>query len=401
MRTLIKNARVLTLAGHPGPRRGRDLGELGIIPDGDVLFSEKGIEQVGVGIKAPARAEVIEAKGRVLMPGFVDCHTHACWAGDRLDEWDQLRQGVPYLEILKKGGGIHATVRAVRAASEKELAALTRARLDVMLKEGTTTVEVKSGYGLSTKDELKMLRAIRRAAAEWPGTVISTALLGHAFEGNPEEFAQRTIEETLPAVTKEFPGIAIDAFCEKNAWSPEQCKRLFERALAAGHPFRVHTDQFNSIGMIAAVVALGARSADHLEASSDAVLGTLAASKTFGVILPCTGFHTGGRYANARGFVDQGGALALATNYNPGSAPVHSMPLAIAIAVRYGRLSPAEAITACTWNAASVLGFSDRGAIQPGSRADLILLRHCDERTLAYEVGGSPVERTVVDGAST
>ena len=396
MRTLIKNARVLTLAGPPGPRRGRDLGELGIIPNGDVLFSEKGIEQVGVGIKAPAGVEVIEAKGRVLMPGFVDCHTHACWAGDRLDEWDQLRQGVPYLEILKQGGGIHATVRAVRAASEEKLAALTRARLDVMLREGTTTVEVKSGYGLSTKDELKMLRAIRRAADGWPGTVVSTALLGHAFEGNPEEFARRTIEETLPAVTKEFPGITVDAFCEKNAWSPEQCTRLFERALAAGHPFRVHTDQFNSIGMVGTAVALGARSADHLEASSDAVLGTLAASNTFGVILPCTGFHTDGRYANARGFVDRGGALALATNFNPGSAPVHSMPLAIAIAVRHGRLSPAEAISACTWNAASLLGFIDRGTVQPGMRADLILLRHCDERMLAYEVGGNPVERAFV-----
>jgi imidazolonepropionase len=243
-----------------------------------------------------------------------------------------------------------------------------------------------------------MLRAIRRAAAAWPGTVVLTALLGHAIEGDAEAFVARTIEEMLPAVSREFPGIAIDAFCEAGAWTREACVALFERAASAGHPVRVHADQFNSLGMVPAAVSLGARSVDHLEATTDEDLARLAASETFGVILPCTGFHTDGRYARARRFVDAGGALALATNCNPGSAPVHAMPFAIALAVRCCGLTPAEAIVACTVNAAALLGLRDRGTIEPGQRADLLLLGGRDERLLAYEMGDGIVETVVCGG---
>jgi len=402
----VRNARILTLtrstdsgqAGGAEPRRGPAMGELGVISAGDVVVTDGRIAAVGPNLPAPADATVIEANGRVLMPGFVDCHTHACWAGDRLDEWEMKRRGVPYLEILKKGGGIHATVRAVREATQKQLAANLRDRLAAMLREGTTTVEVKSGYGLTTEAELKMLRAIRRAAADWPGTVVPTALLGHAFEGDLDTYARMVVKEMLPEIVKEFPDIAVDAFCEKEAWSVEACVKLFEKA-HKHHPIRVHADQFNPLGMIPEAIRLFARSVDHLEASRKDDLIALAQSPTMGVILPCTGFHTDGRYARAGFFVDQGGALALATNCNPGSAPVHSMPFAIALAVRHCGLTPAEAIVAATVNAAAVLGLKDRGRIEPGLRADLILLHHKDERLLAYEVGGNPVDRVICNGA--
>ncbi|MEI6107849.1 MAG: amidohydrolase family protein, partial [Opitutae bacterium] len=178
MSLLIRNARILTLAAGSRPRRGKEMGELGIIPAGDVLVVDGKIAAVGPKVEAPAEATVIEAQGRVLMPGFIDCHTHACWAGDRLREWEQKLNGVPYLDILKAGGGIHATVTAVREATKKQLAAGLKARLDQMLQDGTTTVEIKSGYGLTTEAELKMLRAIVRAGTEWPGTIVPTALLG-------------------------------------------------------------------------------------------------------------------------------------------------------------------------------------------------------------------------------
>ncbi len=397
---LIRNARILTLAlpAQTGPRRGKLLRELGVIPQGEVLVVDDKIAAVGPKVEAPADAQTIDAAGRVLMPGFVDCHTHACWAGERLDEWEKKLNGVPYLEILKAGGGIHATVRAVREATQKQLAASLRERLGQMLRGGTTTVEVKSGYGLNTEAELKMLRAIRRAASDWPGTVVATALLGHAAEGNVDDYSRMVTKEMLAEVSREFPDIAVDAFCEKEAWTVEACVRFFEKA-RKHHPIRVHADQFNSLGMIPEAIRMHARSVDHLEASTKADLTALAESNTFGVILPCTGLHTDQRFAKAGFFADRGGALALATNYNPGSSPTHSMPLAIAVAVRFCGLLPAEAITAATYNPAQLLGYSDRGSIEVGKRADLLLLHHKDERQLAYELGGNPVDVVVCGGA--
>lgn len=397
MPLLIRNARILTLAGPNRPRRGREMAELGLIPQGEVLVADGRIAGVGPKVEAPADAEVIDGQGRVLMPGFVDCHTHACWAGDRLNDWEQKLRGVPHAEMLKNGGGTPATVQAVRAATQKQLAASLRDRLGAMLRGGTTTVEVKSGYGLNTENEMKLLRAIRRAAAEWPGTVVPTALLGHAFEGDLDEYARMVVKEMLPEVSREFPDIAVDACCEKGAWSVEACVRLFEKA-HKHHPIRVHTDQFNSLGMIPEAVRLHARSVDHLEAASKEDLLLLAQSHTTAVVLPCSGFEVNGRYARAGFLVEAGGAVALATDCNPGTAPTHSMPFAIALAVRFGRLTPAEAIVAATVNAAAVLGLADRGTIATGQRADLVLLCHKDERQLAYELGGNPVDLVVVGG---
>lgn len=342
--------------------------------------------------------EVIEARGRVLMPAFVDAHTHACWAGDRLDEWELKQQGASYLELLEAGGGIMSTVRAVRAASEEELAEGLLGRLNHMLHEGTCTAEVKSGYGLSTEHELKMLRAIERAAEAWAGTVVATACIGHAIDGAHEAFVERTISETLDAVHEAYPNIAIDAYCEHGAWGLDDCIRLFERAIDLGHPCRVHADQFNAMGMTSASVRLGMRSVDHLEATHDTDLRALAESSTFGVMLPCSGFQVDGRYGDGRALLDAGGALVIATNCNPGSAPCSSMPMAIALAVRHLGITCAEAITCCTANGASLLAMDDRGTIETGSRADLILLRHDDERLLGYEFGGDPVEVVICGG---
>lgn len=414
-RLVIRDARVLTMGRHaapaPGPRRGRvAMNDLGVHDRADVVVEGGVISEVrpagsgGGPAPHPGPATVIEARGRVLMPGFVDAHTHALWAGDRLDEWDMKRRGASYLDILKAGGGIMSTVRAVRKATEAELAASLRDRLGRMLREGTTTVEVKSGYGLSTADELKMLRAIASAAESWPGTVVMTALLGHAIDSDQPDFIGRTINETLPAVHAEFPGIAIDAFCESGAWTLDDCTRLFEKAASLGHPIRVHADQFNPLGMTQWAAAHHALSVDHLEATPSDTLLSLAASETFGVMLPCAGFHTDGRYADGRGFVDAGGALVVATNLNPGSAPCASIPMAIALGVRMLGLTPAEAITAVTANAAALLErqtvgtLPRRGIIAPGARTDLVMLGHTDERMLAYEFGGNPVDLVMCAG---
>lgn len=406
MNLLIRNARILTLASPNTagrialgrPRRGKELSELGVVPQGDVLVADGKISAVGPKLEIPADGEVIDASGRVLMPAFVDCHTHICWAGDRLNEWEQRLQGIPYQKIIQNGGGLMATVRAVREATKKQLAAHLKTRLDALLRDGTTTVEIKSGYGLQIEEELKMLRAIVRAGNEWPGTIVPTALLGHAFEGNLDDYARMVVKEMLPAVSKEFPDIAVDAYCEEGAWNVESCVRFFEKA-SKHHPVRVHADQFTSIGMVPEAIRLNARSVDHLESSTKADLLALAQSRTIGVVLPCTGFHSHGRFARAGFFADAGGALALATNCNPGSAPTHSMPFAIALAVRHCGLSPAEAIVAATVNAAAVLGLTDRGTVEPGQRADLILLRHKDERQLAYEFGGNPVDQVICGGS--
>ena len=418
MSVLITNARVLTLATGERPRRGPELGVLAAIDGASVLVEGGRIARVFRNDGPPAAAggsvkRVIDARGRVLMPAFIDCHTHACWAGDRLDEWELKQRGATYLELLEAGAGIMSTVRAVRSASEDELAGSLLARLERMMRHGTTVAEVKSGYGLDTETELKMLGATQTAGQRWAGTLIPTACIGHALDPQMghEAFVARTIAQTLPAVHDAFPGIAIDAYCERGAWSLDDCVRLFERAMELGHPCRVHADQFNALGMTPAAIRLGLRSVDHLEASRPAELRALAQSNLYAVMLPCSGFHlsAAGRgsgeggssapdYADGRSFVDAGGALAIATNYNPGSSPTGSMPMAVSIAVRALGISTAEAIAAATVNAASLLGLNDRAVIAEGAIADLILLAHSDERLLGYEFGGDPVDHVIVGG---
>lgn len=404
-RALIRGGRVLTMGAGPGPRRGRALSELGVLERADVLIDRGVVTGVGADLSAAAGSgwdgEIVQAEGRVVMPAFVDAHTHLCWAGDRLGEWAAKLGGASYLELMARGGGIMSTVRAVRAATQGELEWLLSARLASCAAEGTGTIEIKSGYGLTTADELKMLRAIGSAGAgsgaagavaEASGlTVIPTACIGHAIDPDVPGFVGRTIEQTLPAVSAAFPGICVDAYVESGAWSVDDGVGLLARAVGLGHPVRVHADQFNSLGMVEEAIGLGANSVDHLEASGPGTLDRLAASNTYGVMLPCSGFHLDGRYADGRRFVDAGGALVIATNANPGSAPCWSVPMAVALAVRHLGLTAAEAISACTVNAAALLGLSDRGRVAVGMRGGVIVLDTRDERELAWRFGGRRV----------
>jgi len=408
----IRGARVVTPVPPPsgGALRGREQGHVRVMERTDVVVREGRIEAVGPGLRPdrdPGVAEelrVVEAGGQVLLPGFVDAHTHACWAGDRLSEWEARLGGASYEELLAGGGGILSTVRAVRASSEDDLAASLRGRVRRAAALGTTTLEVKSGYGLAAEPELRMLRAIRAAGAGWPGTLVPTALLGHALDpdypGGEGAFVDHVVEDVLPHVTREFPGVAVDAYCEVGAWSVDACLRLFRAARASGHPVRVHADQFRDLGMVEAAAGeeIGARSVDHLEASGEASIRALAASQALGVLLPVSGFHLDGRYADGRRILEAGGGVVVATNWNPGSAPSPSIPLAMALAVRHNGLTVPEAITAVTWNAARLLDLPDRGWIGPGARADLVLLSLSDERELAHTVGENPVTRVLAAG---
>jgi imidazolonepropionase len=407
---LIRGARVVTPVppgppDRPGYLRGNRQGSLRVIVPADVRIRGDRIEAVGPDLEPPADGSdeaVLEAHGRVLLPGFVDAHTHACWAGERLGEWEARLAGASYQEILAAGGGILSTVEAVRASTEEELAGALLARLERALAHGTTTIEVKSGYGLTGDAELRMLRATGRAALAWAGHVVPTALLGHAIDpdwpGGADAWVDHVVTEILPRLTAEFPRVAVDAFCEEGAWSVAACVRLFSAARAAGHPVRVHADQFRELGMVEEAIRLGARSVDHLEASGPGTLLALGASDTAGVLLPVSGFHLDGRYADGRALLDAGGAAVVATNWNPGSAPSPSIPLAMALATRENGLTVAEAITAVTWNAAVLLGLPDRGWVGSGARADLVLLGHRDERELAHTVGENAVDAVVAGG---
>ncbi len=402
MSILIRNATLVTMADVPA--RGRIPTDVRGWTRGDILVRGGLIEHVGEVERGITAALELDAHHRVVMPGFIDCHTHACFAGERLNEWDERRRGVEYLEILRRGGGIMSTVRAVRQATRAQLANGLLDRLRIMLREGTTTVEVKSGYGLTTADELKMLGAISDAASRWPGTIIATALIGHAIDPEQSDFVRRTIDETLPAVHAAHPKVAIDAYCEKGAWSVDDCVELFEKAASLGHPIRVHADQFNSLGMVRQAIRLGARSVDHLEATVEDDLAALGQANTVGIGLPACVLHALGNggtiHAAKLGRVlDAGGRVALASNLNPGSAPTSSIPLIVALATRFCGLEPLEAIRGVTRTAAEVLELPDRGELRPGARADLCLLRHTDPRLLAHDLGGNPVDLVVCNGA--
>lgn len=394
----IINARVLTLASDSTPRRGSQMNDLGAIDGASVLIRDGHIAQVGTNLDIPDDAEILDASGRVVMPAFVDCHTHACFAGDRLDEWERKQRGATYLDILKSGGGIMSTVRAVRSASVAQLAESLLGRLNWMLTEGTTACEVKSGYGLTTQDELKMLDAIVLADQNWMGRISPTACIGHAKDNDIPHFVDYTINETLPAIHERYPRVTIDAYCEDGAWSVDETVQLFLAAKELGHPLRIHADQFNALGMVEKSIKLGALSVDHLEATPPESLERLAKSNTMGVMLPCSGFHVDSRYANGRSFIDANGALAIATNVNPGSAPCLSMPMSIALAVRNLGITAAQAICASTINAAHLIGFDDIGSIEIGNRADLIMLKHIDERQLGYTFGGCPIDAVICYG---
>lgn len=345
------------------------------------------------------------------MPGFVDPHTHAIWAGDRAAEFEMRLAGASYLEILAAGGGILSTVKATRGASLETLMEETRPRLKSMFDHGTTTAEAKTGYGLDTATELRMLEALLTLDAEGPIELAITFLGAHAiapeYKDRPDEYTELLCQSMLPdlntwwsknAPSREKP--FVDVFCETGAFSLESSRRILERARDLGYPLKVHADEFDNLGGSRLAAELGAVSVDHLVTTSAGDIMALASSETVAVALPCTPFGLAERdYTPAQDILETGGLLAIATDLNPGTAWCESMQFAIALACRYLRLTPAQAIAAATINAAAAISRADRiGSIEPGKQADLLILSVPDYRHLGYRFGTNLVQTVIKKG---
>ncbi|HEY1015835.1 MAG TPA: imidazolonepropionase [Herpetosiphonaceae bacterium] len=405
---LIANiGRLVTCAAPDGPLRGGSLATPEAFVGAAVAIRNGGIVAVGAEEELAGRfdaAQRFDAGGRLALPGFVDPHTHCCYAGDRADEFALRIGGATYQELMAMGGGIMSTVRQTRAAAREELVAQTRRRLDRMLAHGTTTVEVKTGYGLSTADELAMLEALAELERTHPISIVPTFIGAHAipaeYRDNPGAYAELVIDEMLPAVAAWwaaqetwFIPLACDVFCETGAFDLEQSRRILERARELGFSAKLHVDEFDPLGGTPLAVELGALSADHLVSTPPEHIAALAASDTIGVALPGTPFGLGHRhFTPARALIDAGGALALASDCNPGTSICESLPFIIALACRYLRITPAEALHAATINAAYALGrAADVGSLEVGKQADLILLDLPGEQHLGYRFGTNPV----------
>ena len=411
---LIHSAsQLLTLAG--GPQRGRDLGRLEIIPDGAVLIEGETITAVGPSrtlLAAHPNEPALDASGRVVMPGFVDPHTHAIWAGDRAAEFEMRLQGKTYMEILAAGGGILSTVNATRLASLEKMVSETRPRLKSMLAFGTTTAEVKTGYGLATAAELRMLQALLALDAEGPLELAYTFLPAHAiapeFKERPDDYVELICGTMLPLLKEWWPQHNpderylpfVDVFCETGAFTLEQSRRILATARGLGFPLKIHADEFDNLGGASLAAELGAVSADHLVKTSPADIAALAASDTVAVSLPCTPFGLAeGHYSPAKAILEAGGLLALATDLNPGTAWCESMQFAIALACRYMGLAPAQAIAAATINSAAALRMEGKvGSLEPGKQADILVLNVPDYRHLGYRFGTNLVSTVVKKG---
>lgn len=418
---LIGNAsQVVTCASPGGPKRGAAMSEAGIIEHGAVLITNGKIADVGVTVDLQAHypdADFVDVSGNVIAPAFVDPHTHAVFAGDRLAEFELKIRGASYMEIMAAGGGITSTMKATRGASADELAAFSVDRIGRMILEGTATIEVKSGYGLDTESEIRMLEAVEVLHRDpaIPARFVPTFLGAHTvppeYKGRTEEYVDLVIDEMLPAAAAWYAGSAFkledipcfaDAFCEEGVFTVTQTRRILEAARELGFALKLHADEFKSLGGVSLAIELGATSVDHLDATGPEEIAKLAASETIGVVLPAVNFHLGSEhFADARAMIDAGCALALATDINPGSAPCYSLPLVMAIACRYQKLMPAEAMVAGTINAAYAIGMGERvGSIEVGKQADLIIVDAPDYRHLAYQFGTNLIGEVLIGGDS-
>ena len=390
---------VVSPGGGSAPLRGRALGELVVVERGYVLCEGDGITRVGAMAElavadVPTDAVELDGRGFSAVPGLVDCHTHACFAGDRAEEFALRARGASYEELHAAGGGILATVRATRAAGEDGLARALERHRGWMLAHGTTTFEAKSGYGLDRETELAQLRVISAAGG------VPTWLGAHAV---PPEFADADayLDEALREVLPEAAVIAeaADVFLERGAFDAAQARRYLEACAAAGLALRLRADQFTEAGGVPLAVELGARSVDHLEATGPAGVRALGRSDVAAVLLPVAALFLGRPMPPARALVDAGADVALATDFNPGSAFCESLPVVMSLACTQLGLTPAEALAACTVNAAHVLGRSERlGRLAPGSSADVVLLEASDWRYLPYHLGGEHVTVVVKEG---
>jgi imidazolonepropionase len=402
---LLTNAGQLLTLDRPAPRRGVSMSDVGLVRDGAVAIHGGRIVATGPATEMRAAFEAreeLDAGGRVVMPAFTDPHTHLLYAGNRIDEFELRLKGASYQEIMAAGGGIMSTVRATRAARDVSLLAQSRARLARMLAHGTVVAEVKTGYGLDTAAELRLLQLVGRLAESQPVRLVPTFLGAHAvpaeYAGRAEAYVDRVVGEMLPRVS----GLAIycDVFCDESAFTLAQTARILRQARELGLGVKVHADEFAPLGATGLAVELGAASADHLVVTPEAERARLAASGVAAVLLPATSFGLGShRYAPGRAWVDAGAIVALATDCNPGTAPNESMPFAIALACRMMGLSPAEAVVAATLNAAYAIGMAASvGSLAPGKAAHLLILDGDDYRELAHRFGSNPVRQVIVDG---
>jgi len=393
---------------HGGPQRGAALGDLGLIGDGAVAVADGVVVAAGPSAELRARfnaATALDAGGRCVLPGFVDPHTHIPWMGDRAGEFEQRLGGATYMEIMAAGGGIMSTVRQTRAATVADLVADNLPRLARLLRYGTTSVEAKTGYGLETAAELRQLDAIMALHAAQPVEITPTFLPAHAvpaeFGGDTDGYVRYLIEDTLPAgaAWMRARGLTLfcDVFCEEGVFDVEQTRRILEAAAALGYRLKVHADEFAGLGGTRLAVELGATSADHLVSTPEADIAALGRGQTVAVGLPGTPFGLAHRdYTPAKAILAAGGALALATDCNPGTCWCESMQMVIALACRYMGLTQAQAIVAATLNAACAIGRGDQvGSLTPGYQGDLLILDVADYRQLGYRFGVNLV-RTVV-----
>ena len=387
---------LVTPAGRHAPLRGRALGDVEIVERAYVLCRDGRIDAVGRmrDLRPSGELEELDGRGTCAVPGLVDCHTHACFAGDRVDEFALRAAGATYEELHAAGGGILSTVRATRAAGVDGLRSAVRRHRRWMLAHGTTTWEAKSGYGLDRETELASLRAIRGegGAPTWLGAHVVPPEFDDA-----DVYLDFLVAEVLPEAAEVAD--AADVFLERGAFDARQARRYLEACRGAGLALRLHADQFTESGGIALGIELGARSVDHLEATGPDGVRALAGSDVVGVLLPASALFLGRPMPPGRALVEAGAAVALATDFNPGSSFCESLPLVCSLAATQLGLSPAQALSACTVNAADVLGVADRvGRLAVGFSADVVLLGVPDWRYLAYHLGGDVVETVVVAG---
>jgi imidazolonepropionase len=408
---LTNIGQLLTLRGVAGPRRGRELAELAIIEDGAVLCARGKIVVAGkrrdvFRQAAKLKPNEFDCEGKVVLPGFVDSHTHLIFAGPRLVDFEKRIAGADYEQIAAAGGGIHSSVDGVRNASRKSLAERALKALEEMATQGTTTVEAKSGYGLDSSAEIKSLEAIREAAKKWPGTVVSTLLGAHVVpkerHSNPEAYVAEVIQHMIPLAAKKKLADFVDVFCDRGAFSLEQSEEIFKAATEHGLGVRAHVCQLTP-SKLKPLAKYRPASFDHMDCFLDEDIPQLAQSQTVATLLPGANYFLGLReYPNARKLINEGVAVAVATDYNPGTSPTTSMPFVLSLACTQMKMSPAEAISAGTINGAHALRLASRkGSIEAGKDADLSFFDVQDYREVPYWFASNHCHAVVMQGKLT
>ena len=398
---LITGVSQLVTAEGAAAKRGRAMGALTMVTDAAMAVTGGRIAWVGKASDWTGQAAaIVDMGGAAVVPGLIDPHTHAVWAGDRLADFEARTSGATYEQILAAGGGIRSTVRATAGTSQGELVALAKPRIEALMRSGATTIEVKSGYGFSPAAEIAMLEAIDALAGSSRARVLATLLIHiPPVDGSERRaYVEQVCGELIPEVARRGLASAVDVFVEREAWQVSEAEEIFAAAKLHGLAVKLHSDQFHSIGGVELGVRLGALSVDHLEAAGVAQIESLAASGTIATILPGVSLHLGIPAAPGRKLIDAGAAVAVGTDLNPGSSPLFSSAAALALAVRMNGLTAQEALVAGTVNAACALGLGDRGRLEVGCAADFLVLDSSDWRELVYALGTNPVREVWVDG---